>query len=183
MYQHSRSVPVVSIVGRSNSGKTTLVEKLICELKKRGKKVGTIKHHAHNDMEVDKPGKDTWRFTQAGANAVALISSHKMFLLRSDDSEMPLRAAVEMLGQVDVVLTEGYRWEEMPKVEVIREANDAELLCSPDELIAIVSDIRFDVGIPCFKLDDISELSNLIEKQIERLRTSGEIFRSNRMLK
>ncbi len=169
-----RPAPIVSIVGKSNSGKTTLLEKLIIELKSRGRKVGIIKHYAHNGIEVDKPGKDTWRFARMGADAVALVSAQKMFLLRKDDSEMSLMTAAEMLGSVDIILTEGYRWEKMPKIEIVRKANDIELYCSSEELIAVVSDVHFDVQVPCFGLNDINEWSDLIEEQLEKSRVNSE---------
>ena len=75
-------IPILSVVGRSNSGKTTLLEKLIRELARRGRHVGTIKHHFHGPVTVDVPGKDSWRHREAGARAVALVSPETFFVVR-----------------------------------------------------------------------------------------------------
>ena len=157
--------PIVSIVGRSNSGKTTLLERLIPALRRRGYRVGTIKHHAHAGFEVDKPGKDTWRHAQAGAEAVALVAPGKMFLLRRTEGELDLETVAAMMGEVDIVLTEGYRWANTPKVEVVRAARSREPLCRSEELIALVTDLPLEMGVPRFGLEEVEALANLLERR------------------
>jgi len=163
--QDGQLPPIVSIVGRSNSGKTTLLERLIPELRGRGYRVGTIKHHAHPGFEVDKPGKDTWRHAQAGAEAVALVAPGKMFLLRRTEGELDLAAVAAMMGEVDIVLTEGYRWADTPKVEVVRAARSREPLCAPEEMVALVTDLPLELGIPRFGLEEVKELADLLEQR------------------
>ncbi len=102
------SVPVVSFVGKSGVGKTTALELVIRELKRRGRRVGTVKHDAHG-FDMDKPGKDSWRHAEAGSDAVAVSGPHKMALIRRLDEEMALDDIVRLMGDVEIVLTEGYK--------------------------------------------------------------------------
>jgi molybdopterin-guanine dinucleotide biosynthesis protein B len=156
------SVPVVSVVGRSGVGKTTFVEKLIRELKRRGYRVGTIKHYKH-EFEIDQPGKDSWRHAQAGSDAAVISSPHKVALVRRLDAELPLDDIVAAMPPVDIILTEGYKLADKPKIEVFRQAVAGKLACAPDELIAIVTDKSLAVPVPQFGLDDASEVADLLE--------------------
>ena len=159
-------IPILSVVGRSKSGKTTLLEKLIRELAARGRRVGTIKHHYHGPVTVDVPGKDSWRHRQAGARAVALVSPDTVFVVRDSAEGMSLEALTHLgLCGVDLVLTEGFKSGPMPKIEVNRRAQQAPLLCGPaDRLVAVVSD--WDTGAPVrhFGLEDIAPLADFIEQ-------------------
>jgi len=158
-------IPIVSIVGKSDSGKTTLMEKLIPELKKRGYRVATIKHHIHG-FEIDKEGKDTWRHTKAGADEVVISSPNKLAIIKVVDEEYTLdKIGSSIIKDVDIILTEGYKKGNKPKIEVFRSEVHKELLCTDeDNLIAIASDRRFDRGIPCFDINDIKGLADLLEK-------------------
>lgn len=159
--------PILSIVGKSNSGKTTLLEKLIPELRRRGYRVGVVKHHAHADFEFDVPGKDTWRMAQAGAEAVAIASPGKIGLVRCVEREPSLDEVVALFADgVDIVLTEGYKWAGKPKIEVSRAARSTTLICDPSELLAIVADHPLDLPLPQFGLDDITSLADLIERYL-----------------
>ncbi len=168
---------IVSVVGKSNSGKTTLLERLIPELKRRGYTVAAIKHHAHSDFDVDRPGKDSWRHAQAGAESIALVSREKMFLVRRTEKEMPLEAAVAMLGDVDIVLTEGYSMAFMPKIKVVRDDTDGVPCHSGREMretVALVTDLPLEVkGIPLFGPDEVSRLTDLLER---RFLKSGKLM-------
>jgi len=157
-------IPVISIVGKSNSGKTTLLEKLIPELKRRGYRVATVKHDTHG-FEVDRPGKDTWRLAQAGAEAVVISSSDKLALIKRVAREQSLAEIAALVGEADIVLTEGYKRGPAPKIEVSRRAISTELLCTADELLAIASDQRFPLPVPQFDLDDAVGLANLLEER------------------
>jgi molybdopterin-guanine dinucleotide biosynthesis protein B len=160
-------IPIVSIVGRSNSGKTTLLEKLIRALAARGRRIGTIKHHFHGPVEVDVPGKDSWRHRQAGARVVALASRETLFIVGETHGEWPLpQIAHQALFDVDLILTEGFKAGPMPKIEVNRAAQSLPLLCGPeDRLMAVVSDRDHPVSVPRFGLEDIGPLTDFIERE------------------
>lgn len=160
-------VPIVSVVGRSNSGKTTLLEKLIRALTARGRRIGTIKHHFHGPLEVDVPGKDSWRHRQAGARVVALASRDTLFIVGETQGEWPLQQiAHQALFDVDLILTEGFKAGPMPKIEVNRAAQSLPLLCGPeDKLVAVVSDRDHPVSVPRFGLEDVGPLADFIEHE------------------
>lgn len=159
-------IPILSVVGRSKSGKTTLLEKLIRELTARRRRVGTIKHHYHGPVTVDVPGKDSWRHRQAGARAVALVSPDTVFVVRDGAEGMSLEALTHLgLCGVDLVLTEGFKSGPMPKIEVNRRAQQAPLLCGPaDHLVAVVSDWDTGAPVPHFGLEDVATLADFIEQ-------------------
>lgn len=157
-----RRVPIVSLVGKSGVGKTTVLERLIREMKRRGYRVGTIKHDTHG-FEVDKPGKDSWRHAQAGSDAVAISGPHKMALIRTLDAEMSVEDVAQLMGDVDLVITEGYKRGDKPKIEVTRQERGMELLCQPEELIGIMADYPVDMPVPQFPLDDAVGIVDLLE--------------------
>ncbi len=157
-------IPVIPIVGRSGSGKTTLMEKLIPELRRRGFRVGTIKHHVHEGFEIDYPGKDTWRHAQAGSECVVLASPTKVAMIKRIERELSLDEIAAELHAVDIILAEGYHWVEKPKIEVVRKEHSQELRCDPGELLAIVTDLDFDLDVPCFGLEEVQPLVDLIER-------------------
>lgn len=156
-------VPVVSIVGKSGVGKTTVLEQVIRELKMRGYRVGTVKHDTHG-FEIDRPGKDSWRHAQAGSDAVVVSGPHKMALIRSVDEEMHLDNIIPLMGDVDLVITEGYKRGDKPKIEVTRQERSTELICQPAELVGIMADYPVAVPVPQFDLDDATGIVNLLEK-------------------
>jgi molybdopterin-guanine dinucleotide biosynthesis protein B len=160
-------IPIVSIVGRSNSGKTTLLEKLIGELTVRGRRIGTIKHHFHGPVEVDVPGKDSWRHRRAGARVVALASRETLFIVGETPAEWPLQRIAHLaLFDVDLILTEGFKSGPMPKIEVNRAAQNLPLLCGPeDHLVAVVSDRDFPVAVPRFGLEEVGALADFIGRE------------------
>jgi molybdopterin-guanine dinucleotide biosynthesis protein B len=103
-------IPIIAIVGRTNSGKTTLIEQLIPALARRGCRVATIKHHHHGDFEADHPGKDSWRHAQAGAVATALAGTHRLAVFQRVETDLtPDQIARLFVVAPDLVLTEGYR--------------------------------------------------------------------------
>lgn len=163
-YNSQPMTPIVSIVGKSNSGKTTLLEKLIPALRRRGYRVGTIKHHAHADFEIDYPGKDTWRHYQAGAEAVLISAPGKMALIeRSPATVPPVTELAGRLTNVDLVLTEGFKLDAAPKIEVVRAARSRQPLCAPADLVALVTDLPLDLAVPRFGLDETEALADFIE--------------------
>jgi molybdopterin-guanine dinucleotide biosynthesis protein MobB len=155
------SIPVVSIVGHSGSGKTTLLEKLIRELKHRGYRLAVVKHHHHPDLQLDTPGKDSWRFAQAGADHVALAGPDQVAHVRYFDQEPTLGDVLAAIQDVDLILTEGYKHADAPKIEVSR--GESTLISAPGSLIAVVSDRSFSVDVPQFDLEDVAGLATFIE--------------------
>jgi molybdopterin-guanine dinucleotide biosynthesis protein B len=159
-------IPIISIVGKSDSGKTTLIEKLVPELTRRGYRIATVKHDVHG-FEVDREGKDSWRHKQAGAHTVVISSPKKVALIRDVEKDLTLEEIREKLIQdVDLILSEGYKKDVQPKIEIFRKEKHKELLCTKeDNLVAIVSDKKFRVGVSCFFLDDIRGVADFIEKK------------------
>jgi len=160
-------IPIVSIVGKSDSGKTTLLEKLVKELASRGFRIGTIKHDAHT-FEIDHEGKDSWRHKQAGASVTIISSPSKLALVADTDHDHTIFEirALYMRG-VDLIITEGYKRESYPKIEVFRREMHRELLCTDDEnLIAIAGNPSASpIGIPVFDLDDVQPLCDFVEQR------------------
>lgn len=156
-------IPVVSVVGSSNAGKTTLVVKLLAELKLRGYKVATVKHDVHG-FDIDVPGKDTWRHAQAGADTVILSSPLKIATIRNVEQEVSLDDIIAGVSGVDLILTEGYKRANKPKIEVFRAETCRELVSKPEELIAVATDCNLTLDVPCYDLDDACGLIDRIEQ-------------------
>lgn len=157
-------IPVVSVVGYSNSGKTTFVVKLVLELKSRGLRVAVIKHH-HKPVDIDIPGKDTWKHAQAGADIVVSASPGKLAIIETLNAEMPLNDILEKINAVDIIITEGFKREKYPKVEVFRSQVHTELITPPEQLIAVVSDAAFS-EIPSFDLEDAAGVADLLQEKL-----------------
>jgi molybdopterin-guanine dinucleotide biosynthesis protein B len=156
--------PIISIVGKSNSGKTTLVEKLIPELIKRGYRVATIKHNKHG-FDIDHEGKDSWRHKQAGACTTVIACPTRVALIEDIDRDYSLgEIRDKYIKDANVILAEGYKGNPFPKIEVFRSELKRELLCGKeDNLLAIASDVKIDIDVPCFDINDIKSIADLIE--------------------
>jgi len=158
-------IPVVSIVGKSDAGKTTLIEKLIAELKRRGYRVATIKHDAHR-FDIDHPGKDSYRHFHAGADWAVISSPDKIASVRRLDREFTLDEIAAQINDVDLILTEGYKREARCRIEVSRRAQTTELISRPDELLAIAADYAIEWDVPVYDLNDAAGLIDLIEREV-----------------
>lgn len=153
--------PVLSIVGKSDSGKTTLIEKLIPELKRRGYCVGVVKH-AHHGFEMDRKGKDSYRHRKAGAAAVMIASPGQIAMIK-DSPDDSLDHLVAYFADVDLLITEGFKQDRAPKIEIFRSQRHRHPACLEDDtLIAMVSDTPFDLERPCFGPDDIEAIADFI---------------------
>lgn len=159
-------IPIVSIVGRSNTGKTTLIEKLIPELIQRGYRVATIKHNIHG-FDIDHEGKDSWRHKKAGARVTLIASSHRIALIEDIERDYEISELRDRyIRDVDIILSEGFKKNPHPKIEVVRsELKHSPLCTKEDNLIAVMSDRPVDRGVPCIDINDIEILTNLIEKR------------------
>ena len=174
-----RKVPVISFVGRSNTGKTTLLEKVIPLLRSRGLRVGTVKHHA-GEFEIDREGKDSYRHKKAGATATMITSPTKVALVEDISRELTLSEVIERyMHEVDLVITEGYKRERMPKVELYVHGRGAPPLATEDpDIIAIATDgpavaadapvdELIDVHVPVFSRDEPEPIVDLIVKRLK----------------
>ena len=159
------SIPLITIIGRSGCGKTTLLEKLVTELKKHGYKLATVKHHSHRGFEIDQPGKDSWRFAQAGSDHVIIASPDKIASYRKLEHELTLDEITAGVSDVDLILVEGYKQAEKPSLEVVRAANSRELIGSREQRFAVAADFPLDLGVPQFSLDDVQGIVDLIERR------------------
>lgn len=136
---------------------------MVRELKQRGYRVGTVKHHSHPGFELDRPGKDTWRHAEAGSDHVVIAAPDKVASIRRVDREPTLDEIAATMTDVDIVLTEGYLRSGRCKIEVVRAARASEPLCQPDELLALATDLPLPYDLPLFGLDDAAGLVDLIE--------------------
>jgi molybdopterin-guanine dinucleotide biosynthesis adapter protein len=155
---------VVSIVGHSGAGKTTLVEKLVREFTRRGLRIATIKH-AHHKVELDTPGKDSYRYKEAGAVMSVLLTRDALQLVAdAKEQREPEQLAQRFLGEADLVLAEGFSLAPGAKIEVLRRACDKPPRCAiEDGLIAIVTDMdEVYPQLPHFGLEDVNGIVDFI---------------------
>jgi len=155
--------PIVSIIGKSKSGKTTLIEGLVRELKLRGYRVATVKHTAHT-MLLDQPDKDSWRHIQAGSEATAISSPHGTVLVKPTASGITIAEINRLFGEdYDIIITEGFKQGSAPKIEVHRKEVGTPLSVVK-KLIAIVTDEPLETKIRQFSLSDIKGLADFLER-------------------
>ncbi len=157
------SVPVLAIVGFSNSGKTTLMEKLIAVFTAKGLHVCTIKH-SHHQPEMDTPGKDSWRHKHAGAKG-SLLAGPEQLLMVADVQipSSPQEMAEKYFPDADLVLVEGYASMPCAKIEVVRALCSSDLRCKPSELLAVATDINdLDVVVPKLNLNGVEQVAAFI---------------------
>lgn len=158
--------PIISIVGKSESGKTTLLEGLIVELKQRGYRVAVIKHSGE-DFELDGVSKDSWRFSRAGSEISAISSSHKLAIIKNLERDLSAQELSNFIcWDYDLILTEGFKQSHHPKIEVHRKEQGKELLSLPEQLLAVVTDEPLDVDVPQFSRGEVPKITDLIEKTL-----------------
>jgi molybdopterin-guanine dinucleotide biosynthesis protein B len=156
-------MPIISIVGRSGSGKTTLMERLIPELRSRGYRVATVKH-TPSGLSFDRPGKDSWRHIQAGSKATVVSSPDEVVIIRPTSQDTPLIEIVRFLGEdYDLILTEGFKQEDAPKIETHRKIAGPPLK-DVKRLIGVVTDEILDTKARQFSFEDSKRLADLLEE-------------------
>jgi molybdopterin-guanine dinucleotide biosynthesis protein MobB len=164
------TVKAVVFVAKSGTGKTTLLEKTIPRLKERGYKVGALKHDAHR-FEIDVPGKDSYRFTVAGADVMVISSAAKTALVERHSDTPPVEDLLSrFFSGVDIVLVEGFGKSALPKIEVHRAACGDTLLCRGAEndpsLLAVASDAPLALDVPVLDIDDPEAVADFIDEHV-----------------
>ncbi len=156
---------MVSVVGNSGAGKTTLIERLLRELSVRKYKVAAVKRCPHG-FDLDVEGKDSWRFRQAGAGGVFLTSPGRVGLIEDKEHVLGLKSIAEhYFPSFDIVLGEGFGKEkEVAKIVVLRKGVSDYVQSSQDEVLALVSDFEVEADKPAFSPDDVLSVTNLIEQ-------------------
>ena len=160
------TVKALSFVAKSGTGKTTLMEKVITQLKQRGYRVGVIKHDAHR-FDIDHPGKDSYRLAAAGADVMLISSPEKLALVKKHSSSPPLAELLESYcADVDIVLTEGFKHGSLPKIELHRQERSPTLICRGEEndptLLAVASDEPLALDVPVLDLNEAGEVADFI---------------------
>ena len=165
-------VPILCFVGRSNSGKTTLIERTIPELVRAGYKVATVKHAGHG-FDLDTEGKDSWRHKRAGASTVIVLSKGSLAMFADVPEELPVDQVRDRFinGEIDLIIAEGWKSHNFPKVVVVREQLD-EVDVSSEGLLAVASVKRIECPAPWFDRDDVQGLAQLIIKRFPLHRNS-----------
>jgi molybdopterin-guanine dinucleotide biosynthesis adapter protein len=168
------AVPIVCFVGKSNSGKTTFIERVIPELVRAGYKVATVKHAGHG-FDLDTEGKDSWRHKQAGASSVVILSKGSMAMFADVSDQMKVEDVRDRFldDSYDLIIAEGWKHEGYPKIVIIRE-QVGEIQISPEGLLAVVSDKPIDLNVPRFDLNDVSAVAALILKHFPLRRARSE---------
>jgi molybdopterin-guanine dinucleotide biosynthesis protein B len=171
--------PIVAVVGWKNSGKTTLVTRLVAELTARGLSVATVKH-AHHGFAIDVDGTDSARHREAGARQVAIVSSARIAVIKETGPgpEPRLRDAIAMLDPCDVLVVEGFKSAPVSKIEIRRRASASQVPLAPDDpwVVAIVADHATDgAGRPVFEIDQIGAVADFVETLRNRTREDRSV--------
>ena len=160
-------IPVIGFSAYSGTGKTTLIEKLVACFKADGLRVAVIKHDAH-DFEIDKEGKDSWRFAKAGADITLISSASKTAII--EQRPRSFEQNLSMIHDVDIILVEGYKQENIPQIGICRKATGKGLPFPPERYAALVTDDEALAapGIPRFSLDDHESVARFIISLIKK---------------
>ena len=159
---------IVAISGVKNSGKTTLICRLLEIFKEKGLRVAVLKHDGH-DFEPDVPGTDTYRQLQAGAYGTAVFSKGKYMLVKQQP-QISEKELMEFFPEVDLILLEGFKYSTYPKIEIVRKGNSTESVCNPERLMAIATNLDAEErealsipeDVPLFELDNAKSIAEFI---------------------
>jgi molybdopterin-guanine dinucleotide biosynthesis protein B len=173
------TTPIVAFVGRSGSGKTTLLERLLPIFVARGVRVAVAKHAVRHAVESDVPGTDTYRFWHAGAQEVALVAGDRLVTTRRFSEEPSLMTVLNGVGDVDLILLEGYKRSPTHKIEVVRDACDPAPLDDLDGRVAYVTDVealrRSEVAVPVFGFEDLVSIVNFLMARLPKEKRDGAL--------
>ena len=157
---------VIGVAGFKNAGKTTLVEKLVSELTRRGHRVSTVKH-AHHSFDIDHEGRDSFRHRKAGAREVAVVSSHRWAIIHEsgEENEPTLEEILAKLAPCDLVIVEGYKRDTHDKIEVRNiELSHPDLAGDDPTVVAIAANGAIAAApVPVFDRDDVTALAGFVE--------------------
>lgn len=168
---------LIAVSGVKNSGKTTLIEKLIPRLSDKGLKVATVKHDGH-DFDADVEGTDTFKHRRAGAYGTAIFSKNKFMVIKEQKNTQE-EELISYFSDCDVILLEGFKFSDYPKIEIVRKGNSSESVCKKETLLGIVSDIEElkeeyrenkDNELKVIDINDIDSISELLVEYIGRCR-------------
>lgn len=165
IHEKAEQIPVVSFVAYSGTGKTTFLEKLIPKLKACGLKIAIVKHDGHR-FDIDHEGKDSDRFTKAGADVTGLISSEKAVLM--DNRTVDPEAFLKKIDGVDLILTEGFKHGPWPKIMLHRKETGKPMPLRPEECLAVISDVDVEDCENVFPLDDVEKTAEFLLQYIRR---------------
>jgi len=171
--------PIITITGRSNTGKTTLVEKLVRELTARGYLIATVKD-SHKQPTFDGEGTDSQRHTAAGSTATAIRTQHQVVVMHNYNRELELGEIAKLIGdKTDLIIAEGFKHDKLPKIEVHRKGQD--LLDNPPNLIAYATEEHLDTPLPQYDINDFSGICDyLIENFIPPKRQRVALYINNK---
>jgi molybdopterin-guanine dinucleotide biosynthesis protein B len=165
--------PCICIVGYSGSGKTQVMTRLIEIMTGLGLRVGTIKHDVHG-FGMDKPGKDSWRHKKAGALTTIVPPPFQIGMVKDVNHDHQPDELLPMFEGMDIVLVEGFKRSQLPKIEIFRHGNAKPPACKGDKnLLALVSDVRLDWGGPWFNIETTDQLAIFITNKIKRLNVAS----------
>lgn len=174
VYFNSHKIPVLGFIGYSGSGKTTLMEQVVLLLHGRGMRVGALKHDAHR-FEVDKPGKDSWRFREAGAQTTVISSAELIVLQRRTAEETPLADLLDLFVDEDIILVEGHKAGPHPKIEVHRPELGHPFLWPVFEHVlalatpkGLIPESSHELSLPVLDLDNAPAIAECILTSLQR---------------
>ncbi len=151
---------IISFVGTSDSGKTTILTKIIPKLVEKGFKVAVVKHHAHGDFEVDREGKDSWRLYKSGADVVISSPVKMAFIKRAEKDDLDYIYERYLKGDYDIVLTEGFNKAGKDRIVVVNDPKDVEHF-KFGRILAVVCDEKVE-GYRWFKKDEVDKIVEFI---------------------
>lgn len=168
---------IIAISGVKNSGKTTLIERIIPKLNNEGLKVATVKHDGH-DFDADVEGTDTFKHRKAGAYGIAIFSKNKFMVIKEQKNTQE-EELISYFSDCDVILLEGFKFSDYPKIEIVRKGNSSESVCKKETLLGIVSDVEElkeeyrenkNNELKVIDINDIDSISELLVEYIGRCR-------------
>lgn len=165
----NKTPPIFGVIGWKDSGKTTLMERLIEEFTIRGLTVSAIKH-AHHAFDIDHKTRDSYKFRSAGARRTAIVSRNRWAIIHElrDEDEPPLEEIVSHIGKCDLILIEGYKWSTHDKIEVRNtKKNNPDLATDDPNILAIAfQGETIKTNLPTFHVDEVSNIADFIREHV-----------------